>query len=58
MQAARNEIVAWAGRQFDPSVVDAFLSVPTSAWERLHNEISSENHRFCYSEHLSQQQSG
>jgi putative nucleotidyltransferase with HDIG domain len=29
---ARHEIAAWSGRQFDPSVVDVFLSIPASVW--------------------------
>jgi putative nucleotidyltransferase with HDIG domain len=49
---ARSEIALWSGRQFDPAVVDVFLSIPTSVWESLHHEINSQSDRFCYSEHL------
>jgi putative nucleotidyltransferase with HDIG domain len=52
VEAARDEIAAWSGRQFDPFVVDAFLSIPSSVWQELHNTINSQNERFCYSEHL------
>ncbi len=53
--AARNEIAAWSGRQFDPYIVGVFLSIPNSVWERLHQGTNSENSPFCYSEHLSEQ---
>jgi putative nucleotidyltransferase with HDIG domain len=56
MDAARNEIAVWSGRQFDPSVVDVFLSIVTSVWEGLRSEINSQSSRFCYSEHLSKMQ--
>ncbi len=49
---ARDEIAAWSGRQFDPSVVSVFHAIPSSVWEELHNAINSQNERFCYSEHL------
>jgi putative nucleotidyltransferase with HDIG domain len=57
VEEARDEIAQWAGRQFDPVVVSVFLSIPSSVWEVLHDEINSENNRFCYSEHLSKQSS-
>ncbi len=50
--AARNEIIAWSGRQFDPSIVEVFLAIPASVWESLHNEINSQSSRFHYNEHL------
>jgi len=53
VDAARSEITLWSGRQFDPAVVDVFLSIPASVWESLHDEINSQSDRFCYSEHLS-----
>ena len=52
VDAARKEISAWAGRQFDPSVVEVFLSIPSSVWDELHKAINSQNDHFCYSEHL------
>jgi putative nucleotidyltransferase with HDIG domain len=53
VEEARNEIVAWSGRQFDPEVVSVFLSVPVSVWEGLHQKIDAQQGQFCYSEHLS-----
>jgi putative nucleotidyltransferase with HDIG domain len=50
---ARAEILEWSGRQFDPFVVNAFLTIPATVWESLHSEINSQNEHFCYSEHLS-----
>jgi HD-GYP domain-containing protein (c-di-GMP phosphodiesterase class II) len=42
---ARNEIGEWSGRQFDPRVADAFLSLPAAAWsevrERVHREVAA-----------------
>src|SRR5215831_18721667 len=31
-EAARKEIKAWSGRQFDPDVVELFLSMPENIW--------------------------
>lgn len=53
VEAARTEIAAWAGRQFDPLIVGVFLAIPPSVWVDLHAEIDAEQERFCYSEHLS-----
>ena len=36
---ARNEISRCAGTQFDPRIVDAFLSVPIKVWEELRDSI-------------------
>jgi len=55
VDAARSEIAAWSGRQFDPSIVRVFLSIPPSVWEDLHREIDSQHEPFCYSEHLSKE---
>jgi len=52
VQAARDEIVAWSGRQFDPLVVGVFLSIAPSVWDELHRQIDSEDEHFSYSEHL------
>lgn len=32
---AREKIQAESGKQFDPKVIDAFLSIPEEAWERI-----------------------
>ncbi len=35
---AARELDAWAGKQFDPKVVDAFHRVPRTDWEMLHQQ--------------------
>ncbi len=40
--AAREEIVLWSGRQFDPSLVKLFLGIPEGIWRELRNEIGSQ----------------
>jgi len=41
--AAREEILRWSGRQFDPHVVTAFLSIDAERWqeirERVHRDV-------------------
>jgi putative nucleotidyltransferase with HDIG domain len=37
---ASEHIVAQAGCQFDPAVVDAFLAIPRAHWEELHGSLS------------------
>jgi putative nucleotidyltransferase with HDIG domain len=39
LEAAREEIRRWAGRQFDPEVVKTFLEMPANIWEDLRREI-------------------
>jgi response regulator RpfG family c-di-GMP phosphodiesterase len=39
-QDAREEIVRCSGSQFDPDVVQAFLSIPEDAWHRMRIEAS------------------
>ena len=41
--AARNEIARCAGTQFDPRVVDAFISMPSEVWEELRDAILGRN---------------
>jgi putative nucleotidyltransferase with HDIG domain len=38
-QTARDEIVRWSGRQFDPDVVQVFLSIPEEVWMRIRVEL-------------------
>jgi putative nucleotidyltransferase with HDIG domain len=46
VQAARKEIEAWSGRQFDPSIVEVFLKMPDSIWEDLRKQIDQQLYRF------------
>jgi putative nucleotidyltransferase with HDIG domain len=46
--AARKEIEAWSGRQFDPEVVKTFLSMPENIWADLRRDIEAQIHRFAY----------
>ncbi len=39
-QAARKEIEAWSGRQFDPAIVKVFLEMPDKIWEDLRKDIN------------------
>ncbi len=48
LQAAKEEIIRWAGRQFDPTVVKVFAAMPESIWEDLRKEIDSQVYRFAY----------
>jgi putative nucleotidyltransferase with HDIG domain len=49
LQAAREEIAKWAGRQFDPEVVRVFLDMPDNIWEDLRKEIHAQIYRVAYS---------
>ncbi len=42
-QTAREEIVRCSGSQFDPDVVQAFLSIPEQVWKRIRFESDSES---------------
>jgi len=46
-EAAREEIIKWSGRQFDPKVVKVFLSLPETIWEDLRREIDSQVYQFA-----------
>ena len=43
VEAARKEIAAWSGRQFDPEVVNVFLGMSPTIWEDLRRQISGRN---------------
>lgn len=51
--AARKEIEAWSGRQFDPEVVRHFLSMPNDIWEDLRKQIDKQIYRFSYTANAS-----
>ncbi len=38
---ARAEIEAWAGRQFDPRIVQAWLNIPATDWWRIRRDIEA-----------------
>jgi HD-GYP domain-containing protein (c-di-GMP phosphodiesterase class II) len=40
---ARAEIQREAGKQFDPKVVDVFLSIPEETWEKIRLEVAARN---------------
>jgi putative nucleotidyltransferase with HDIG domain len=45
-QAAREEIARFAGTQFDPTVVEVFISMPGTIWEDLRREIDMQSNKF------------
>jgi putative nucleotidyltransferase with HDIG domain len=49
IEAARAEIKRCSGTQFDPSIVEVFLSMPDNIWEDLRREINDQIYRFTYS---------
>ena len=49
VEAAREEIHRWSGRQFDPEVVKTFLSMPENLWGDLRKQIDAQIYRFAYS---------
>ncbi len=42
VSAAREEIMRWSGRQFDPQVVKVFLEMSETIWEDLRHEINDQ----------------
>lgn len=50
--AARDEIVRWSGRQFDPEVVEVFKTIPESIWHDLRKEIDQQASHYAYSQKL------
>jgi putative nucleotidyltransferase with HDIG domain len=47
LAAAREEIERWSGRQFDPEVVKAFMSMPENIWGDLRKEIDAQIYHFA-----------
>jgi len=45
---ARDEMIRWSGRQFDPEIVKVFLSMPETIWEDLRREINQQVSQFAY----------
>src|ERR1022692_3875739 len=41
--AARREIQKYAGRQFDPQVVETFMSIPDDLWQELRDKIDGQD---------------
>jgi len=42
LTAAREEIERWSGRQFDPIIVQTFLTIPDNTWQDLGKEIHTQ----------------
>jgi len=49
LKAAREEIQAWSGRQFDPDVVTVFQTMPDEIFEELRRAISEQADPLAYS---------
>jgi putative nucleotidyltransferase with HDIG domain len=47
VEAAREEIQRWSGRQFDPDIVGTFMSMDKNIWTDLRNEIEAQNRPFA-----------
>ena len=43
ISAARREIQKYAGRQFDPDVVETFMSISEDLWQELRDEIDDQS---------------
>lgn len=50
--AAREEIIRFSGRQFDPNIVKVFVDMPESIWHDLRKEINSQIYRFTPQGHV------
>ncbi|HEY6372433.1 MAG TPA: HD domain-containing phosphohydrolase [Candidatus Sulfotelmatobacter sp.] len=48
LQAAREEIERWSGRQFDPEVVRIFLEMSDNIWEDLRKDIDAQIYGVSY----------
>jgi len=48
IEAARQEIERWAGRQFDPNIVKIFVKMPDSIWQALRQEIETQIYQYAY----------
>jgi putative nucleotidyltransferase with HDIG domain len=46
LAAAKKEIDAWSGRQFDPEIVKVFNELPDNLWDDLRNQIDAQIHHF------------
>ena len=46
MEAVREEVSLWSGRQFDPKIVKVFLEMPDNIWEDLRNDINRQGPSF------------
>jgi putative nucleotidyltransferase with HDIG domain len=46
---ARDEIVQWSGRQFDPEMVKVFISMPENIWADLRKDIDTQIYPVSYS---------
>jgi len=51
ISAARDEIRRYSGRQFDPRVVDVFLSIPDKVWLDMHDKKGVDPFRLTQMEH-------
>ncbi len=49
LSVARDEIVAWSGRQFDPEMVKVFVSMPENIWGDLRKDIDTQIYPVSYS---------
>ncbi|MBI3603824.1 MAG: response regulator [Nitrospirae bacterium] len=41
-EKARGEILRYSGQQFDPAIVEAFLSVPQATWSNIREEVQQQ----------------
>ncbi len=46
LSAAKKEIEAWSGRQFDPEIVKVFLEMPDKIWDDLRQQINAQINHF------------